>query len=125
MSQATYLIVEQKQKAPESLPELLKELSGKYKLDIYQCRQRLVGRGLSLLAKGGGSESLEKVSDLLQHADYTHWLAQPSKPEFSPFKLRSINLADHDIHLAGVEKKKLSSQKKIVFLLFLLIYRDH
>jgi len=117
MSQATYLIVEQKQKAPESLPELLKELSGKYKLDIYQCRQRLVGRGLSLLAKGG-SESLEKVSDLLQHADYTHWLAQPSKPEFSPFKLRSINLADHDIHLAGVEKKVILSKEDRVLAVF-------
>lgn len=104
MSQATYLIVEQKQKAPETLPQLLKELSGKYKLDIYQCRQRLVGRGLSLLAKGG-SESLEKVSGLLQRADYTHWLAQPSKPAFAPFKLRSIIVAEETIRLAGVEKK--------------------
>lgn len=117
MSQSTYLIVEQKQKAPESLPELLKELSGKYKLDIYQCRQRLVGRGLSLLAKGG-SESLEKVSGLLQHADYTHWLAQPSKPAFAPFRLRSIIVGEQAIRLAGVEKKFILSKGDRVLAVF-------
>jgi hypothetical protein len=117
MSQATFLIVEQKQKAPESLPELLKELSGKYQLDIYQCRQKLVGRGLSLLARGG-SESLEKVSALLQHAEYTHWLAQPSKPAFAPFKLRSITVADHAIRLEGVEKKIILSKGDRVLSVF-------
>lgn len=92
MSQASYLIVEQKQNASENLPELLKELSQNHQLDIYQCRQRLVGRGLSLLSKGP-RQQLEKISARLRDAGYLHWLLEPSKPKFAPTRLRGLEIA--------------------------------
>ncbi len=92
MSQASYLIVEQQQKAPEYLPQLLKELSQQFKLDIYQCRQRLVGQGLSLLSKGP-REQLQKISDRLQETGYLHWLLEPTPPKFAPTRLRGLQVA--------------------------------
>ncbi|MCW9049168.1 MAG: hypothetical protein OQK50_02410 [Deltaproteobacteria bacterium] len=97
MSQATYLIVEQQLKPPENLPEVLKELSQKHQLDIYQCRQRLVGRGLSLLTRGE-TEPLGKVSKVLKDAGYFHWVVSPSKPGFVPHRIRSLEIqSDHII----------------------------
>ena len=75
MDQTTYLIVEQQQQPPENLSVLLKELSQKHQLDIYQCRQRLLGRGLSLLNKGP-REALEKVSTQLQQFGFIHWVIE-------------------------------------------------
>ncbi len=110
MSQPSYLIVDQKQNAPETLPELLKELSAKYRLDIYQCRQRLVGRGLSLLAQGQ-PEILENISTLLRQSGYTHWLTRPSSPGFAPFRLNSIRITENAILLVGVEKELIISKE--------------
>ena len=91
MSQATYLIVEPQQKPAEKLPDLLLELASKHQLDSYQCRQRLIGMGRSLLAKGA-REKLEKISPLLLAADYTHWLLEPSKPEYLPQRIRGLQI---------------------------------
>jgi hypothetical protein len=98
MSQASYLIVEQQPQVPESLPDLLKELSQKYQLDIYQCRQRLLGRGLSLLHQGS-RKGLEKVSARLQEAGYLHWLLEPTKPKFVPARLRGLQITQGEIRL--------------------------
>lgn len=105
MGQATYLIVEQQQQPPENLSELLKELSQKHQLDIYQCRQRLVGRGLSLLSKGP-REPLEKVSTLLQGFGFIHWLVEPNKPKFVPPRIRALQI--------DTEKITFSCHKKTV-----------
>lgn len=104
MRQASYLIVEQQQKEPEKLPELLKELSQQYQLDIYQCRQRLLGRGLSLLSKGP-RERLQKVSDRLQGAGYLHWLLEPTRPKFAPARLRSLQIAHDKITFISQNKQ--------------------
>lgn len=91
MKPTSYLIVEQQQLPAEKLPELLKELAQKHQLDIYQCRQRLVGRGLSLLSKGS-REQQEKVSALLQGFNYVHWLLEPSKPKFVPQRIHGLQI---------------------------------
>ena len=109
MSQTTYLIVEQQQKPAASLPELLKELSAQHHLDIYQCRQRLVGRGQSLLAKGP-REQLEKISPRLLQANYRHWLVEPSKPQYVPPRIRSLQI-NNDKILFNCQKKQVSFPK--------------
>ena len=89
MSQSTLLIVEQQTQPPANLPDLLKELAGQHQLDIYQCRQRLTGRGRSLLSKGELT-ALKKISPLLQEYGYRHWLVAPTRPRFAPMRLRGL-----------------------------------
>lgn len=105
MSQSNFLIVEQQQNPPENLPEILKELSQKFHLDIYQCRQRLTGRGLSLFAKGK-RETLEKISGFLQDTGYIHWLVEPSKSGFVPLKIRNLQISSNQITF-GCQKKEV------------------
>ncbi|NOY13056.1 MAG: hypothetical protein GXP51_05050, partial [Deltaproteobacteria bacterium] len=96
MNRATYLIVDQQQPPPEKLTGLLKELAQNHQLDSYQCRQRLIGRGLSLLTKGS-AEKLREISTSLKQAGFTHWLVEPSKPEFFPPRLRALQLSRDEI----------------------------
>ncbi|MDX2494630.1 MAG: hypothetical protein QNK27_06680 [Desulfuromusa sp.] len=105
MSQPNYLIVEQQQNPPENLPEILKELSQKFHLDIYQCRQRLTGQGLSLLTKGQ-RETLVKISGFLQGTGYIHWLVEPSKSGFVPLKIRNLQISSNQI-IFGCQKKEV------------------
>jgi len=105
MSQSSYLIVEQQQHPPENLSEILKELAQKFHLDIYQCRQHLTGRGLSLLAKGE-RETLEKISGFLQDTDYIHWLVEPSKSGFVPLKIHNLQISSNQI-VFGCQKKEV------------------
>ena len=109
-----YLIVEQQQTPPENLPEILKNLSQKFQLDIYQCRQRLTGRGLSLLTKGK-RETLEKISEFLQNTDYIHWLVEPSKSGFVPLKVRNLQV-NSDRIIFGCQKKEVVFQKGAIIL---------
>ena len=104
MSLSNYLIIEQQQKPPENLPEILKELAQRFQLDIYQCRQRLTGRGLSLLTRGK-RETLEKISDFLQRTNFTHWLVEPSKSGFVPLKVRSLQISSEQITFACQKKQ--------------------
>ncbi|MCK5825932.1 MAG: hypothetical protein KAG93_02760 [Desulfuromusa sp.] len=101
----SYLIVEQQQKPPENLPEILKELAQRFQLDIYQCRQRLTGRGLSLLTRGK-RETLEKISAFLQRTNFTHWLVEPSKSGFVPLKVRNLQISSEQITF-GCQKKQV------------------
>lgn len=96
MPQSTYLIVEQHRKPPENLPEVLKELSDKHRLDTYNCRQRLIGHGLSLLTQGE-RERLEKISASLKGAGYPHWLVAPSNPEFEPDRILNLRITADQI----------------------------
>ncbi|MDX2481368.1 MAG: hypothetical protein QNK24_13675 [Desulfuromusa sp.] len=104
MSQLNYLIVEQQQKPPENLPEILKHLSHKFQLDIYQCRQRLTGRGLALLTKGK-LEALEKVSEFLQCTGFIHWLVEPSNSGFVPLRIRSLQISSDRIIFGCLKKE--------------------
>lgn len=105
MSQTNYLIVEQQQTPPADLPKILQDLEQKFQLDIYQCRQRLTGRGLSLLTKGK-RENLEKISGFLQNAGFIHWLVEPSKSGFIPLKIRNLQVSSEQI-IFGCQKKQV------------------
>ncbi len=97
MPQSTfYLITEQHPKPPENLPEVLKELSDKHQLDTYNCRQRLIGHGLSLLTQGE-RERLEKISASLKGARYPHWLVASSNPEFEPDRILNLRITAEQI----------------------------
>lgn len=97
MPQSTYyLIAEQRPKPPENLPEVLRELSDKHRLDSYNCRQRLIGHGLSLLAQGE-RERLEKISQTLKSAGFAHWLVAPSNPEFEPDRILNLRITGERI----------------------------
>lgn len=96
MNQDHYLIVDQQQNPPETLPQLLKELAGSFALDIYQCRQRLIGQGLSLLVKGS-KEKLTQISQLLRQNGFKHWLFVPSKPRFAPQRLQGLAVSSEKI----------------------------
>ncbi|PLX96914.1 MAG: hypothetical protein C0622_13945 [Desulfuromonas sp.] len=106
MAQDTYLIVEQQQKPSEALPELIKELVHKHQLDGYQSRQRLVGRGLSLLTRGEKA-ALEKISPRLREAGYRHWIVTPRTPGFMPQRLRALK-SDSEKILFGCQKQTFS-----------------
>ena len=96
MSSPAYLIVEQQEQAPPALPSLLQELAQKHQLDAYQCRQRLIGRGLALLGKGAPAK-LEKVSASLTVAGYQHWIVAPTQPDFAPQRIRGLQISDSEI----------------------------
>jgi len=100
-----YLIVEQQLKPPENLPEILKILARKFRLDSYQCRQRLTGRGMALFAKGE-REQLEKISAFLQETHFLHWLVEPSKSGYVPLKIRNLQLGSDRI-IFGCQKKEV------------------
>lgn len=102
MSQSNYLIVEQQLKPSGNFSAILKELTQKFQLDIYQSRQRLTGRGLSLLTKGK-RETLEPIADFLCTTDINYWIVEPTQPGFIPPKLRHLTISSNRI-LFGCQK---------------------
>ena len=104
-----YLIVEQQITPPNNLPDILKELAQKFQLDNYQCRQRLTGRGMSVLTKGT-REQLDKISLYLQPTSYTHWIVEPSKNGFVPLKIRSVQAYSERLIFA-CQKKEVTFTK--------------
>ena len=104
-----YLIVEQQITPPNNLPDILKELAQKFQLDNYQCRQRLTGRGMSVLTKGT-REQLDKISLYLQLTSYTHWIIEPSKNGFVPLKIRNVQAYAERI-IFGCQKKEVTFTK--------------
>ena len=104
MTVTNYLIVEQQQKPADTLPELLNAISRDHGLDSYQCRQRLIGRGLALLTKGAQGQ-LAKLSPLLQQHGFKHWLLEPSKPLFVPQRIRSLQINAADISFSCLKKQ--------------------
>lgn len=92
MDRKHYLIVDQVSQTPENFPELLKQLSEKHGLDIYQSRQRIIGRGLSLLTQGSGNQ-LEKIAATLAPTGLNYWLVEPTPPTFAPQRLRALQLS--------------------------------
>ncbi len=87
-----YLIVEQSPQPIEDLKTLLKLLTTNFNLDTYQCRQRLVGKGLSLLTQGP-QETLRKITLSLAEFRVSHWLICPTKPAFVPQRIKAVTLS--------------------------------
>ncbi len=114
MSQVTYLIVEQHLNPPKNFSEILKTLAHKFNLDIYLCRQRLTGRGLSLLSKGE-LKTLKPIADYLQQVGISHWIVEPSKPGFVPPKVRKLTISSDKI-IFGCQKGDVVFRKGSTFL---------
>ena len=96
MGQNSLLIVDQLPAATPALQDLLSRLHKEHGLDIYNCRQRLIGRGRSLLHRGDRS-TLESLSPLLRQAGIRHWITAPTKPSFAPAIIRALQPKEDDL----------------------------
>jgi len=90
------LIVRQIPESGSELDELLRVLQGEYGLDSYTSRQRLIGSGLALFGKGS-LEMTGKIAALLQLHGFACWQHLPTRPAFTPSRLRSLEI--HNEHL--------------------------
>lgn len=85
------LLVEKTAAEPEGLAEALRFLAGQYGLDIYQARQRLLGAGKALLAKGA-HDRVTAMAERLRQAGVACWVVQPTRPSFAPARVREIRV---------------------------------
>mgnify|MGYP001213528503 FL=1 len=108
MSQETLLIVKQ-QSQPEGLDALLSRLAEEHGMDAYACRQRLMGQGFALLGRGA-RDTLERVSSLLKEAQVHHWLTTPTRPQFAPAQIRSLEQTVDGI-VFTCQKKRVTFEK--------------
>lgn len=109
MSTEPCLIVEQLPAPFVELPELLRELASEHQLDSYNCRQRLLGRGQALFARGD-QEKLEEIQKLLAEFDIESHLFTPTRLGFAPFLLSGIEATEEELRLTGREKRLVIPQ---------------
>lgn len=86
------------------LPELLEALAADGGPDPYSARQRLLGRGLALLARGE-QQRLAPLTRPLAAAGVRHWLVAPQTPRFAPERLRSLAVAEANLTLVGTRSR--------------------
>jgi len=99
MNQDHYLIVDAAPSVPD-LDRLLADLGRKFGLDAYTARQRLLGRGLALLARGE-RHKLAEMTDLLAGARVRHWLIRPERPRFMPDRLTALRVEEQALTFVG------------------------
>jgi hypothetical protein len=99
MNQDHYLIVDAAPSVPD-LDRLLADLGREFGLDAYTARQRLLGRGLALLARGE-RHKLVGMADLLAGAGVRHWLFRPERPRFVPDRLTALQVEQQTITFVG------------------------
>ena len=93
MSQDLFLIViQQYPQPPQRFEDFLRLLFERHQLDMFQSRQRLLGRSLALLVQGPGDE-MEKVSATLVEAECVHWLISPVKVAFAPQRIYGLEVS--------------------------------
>lgn len=90
-----WLIVQPAAAADERLTSLLPGLSG-LGFDAYTARQRLVGHGTALLARGKRS-LLEKAATLLHAHRFAHWLIAPTTPGWVPERIFALRVSEEAI----------------------------
>ena len=115
-SQDCWLIVDQLALPPADFVELLSEIHRTFGLDPYTARQRLLGRGYSLLLHGS-SEKLSPLLALLTAHTIPARLLTPKLPKTHPAKLQSLRRSaatlmlmadntelriDRDVHVVAV-----------------------
>lgn len=93
------LIVERSIFAEESWQALVADLGADDQLDSFTARQRLWGRGLSLLARGT-DQRLQGLATLLARHGVTHWLLKSTPPKFAPTKISAIDVASTTVTFA-------------------------
>lgn len=92
----SHLIVQQLAEPPRGFSALLRQLAGRHQLDIFQCRQQLIGHGLSTFARGNRDE-LERISATLVEAGIGHWLIEPQVVAFAPERIYGLRVDDQGI----------------------------
>ncbi len=103
-----YLIVEAAPAIP-GLEDLLADLARDGVVDAYSARQRLLGRGLALLAKGDRGK-LAPLAKHLAAARVRHWLILPAPPRFAPDRLRALRTSAEALTLVG-EKGEVAVER--------------
>lgn len=103
MNSEACLIIEQFATAPAEMPEILGALSSRHNLDSYNCRQRLLGQGQSLLTKGP-LEEMESARKTLAEFGIQGYALIPSKPTFAPFNLARIEPLSDSLKFHGRDK---------------------
>lgn len=111
-----WLVVDSLAAAPPDLDELLNEIQHNFGLDPYSARQRLLGRGYTLLLRGS-AERLSPLFDLLTAHTIPAWLLAPLRPKTHPAKLQGLRRSavaltlvadnaeltiDRDIHVVAI-----------------------
>ncbi|MCP3175951.1 E3 ubiquitin ligase family protein [Desulfuromonas sp. KJ2020] len=91
------LLVEKTAVEPEGLADVLRFLLAQYGLDSYQARQRLLGAGKALLARGD-HDRLTAMAAPLQQAGVAVWVVQPTRPTFAPARVREIRLTPETLY---------------------------
>ncbi len=109
MSQDSLLIVQQYPQPPERFEGFLRLLFERHQLDMFQSRQRLLGRSLAQLAQGGRTE-MEKVSATLAESAYVHWLIDPISPTFSPKRIYGFETSSSQVVFACRQEEVVFSK---------------
>lgn len=99
MSRDSLLIVQQYQQPPERFEDFLRLLFERHHLDMFHCRQRLLGRSLAQLAQGTRNE-MEQISATLAESAYVHWLIDPVPPTFSPKRIYGLETSSSQVVFA-------------------------
>lgn len=99
MPQNSLLIVQQYPQPPERFEDFLRLLFERYQLDMFQSRQRLLGRSLAQLAKGERNK-LEQISATLGEQGYVHWLIDPVLPAFPSLRIYGLAVSDSRVLFA-------------------------
>ena len=109
MSEPQLLIARKVATEPAELTTVLRGLQQKIGLDPYTTRQRLLGRGLAVLAKGQPPQ-LERLAEELTPLGLKLLRLTPTPPRFQPQRLTALKVTADAIHFA-LGEKRLSLQR--------------
>lgn len=109
MSETELLIARKVATEPAELSPVLRRLQERTGLDPYTTRQRLLGRGLALLAKGKPAQ-LDTLAGELTPLGLQLLRLNPTPPRFAPQRMTALRLSADAIHFA-LGDKQLSLQR--------------
>lgn len=103
------LIVEQVPILNDSQQECLAQLAAEHGLDQFTTRQKLLGNGLAMLGQGK-KEKVEKIADILLRSGLRAMTIVPTRPRFTPDRLRALEMTDTELTLT-TQKGKLRIER--------------
>lgn len=113
-----WLVVDQSPTPPRGLDELQVELKREFGLDPFSVRQKLVGRGYNLFARGKGGRRFAAVQQLLRQAGIPCVLLQPSRPTVPLRKMQGLRVEPESVALiADGTEIRVRSETTVVAIL--------
>ncbi len=94
-----FIVVQQYPQPPQRFDDFLRLLFDRHQLDMFQSRQRLLGRSLARLVQGPRDE-MEKISATLGETDCIHWLISPEKVAFVPQRIYGLEVSGKSVTFA-------------------------